>query len=248
MSREFHVCGLGNSLVDIFLELTDDEFAALGFESGTMRLVEPAEQPALLGAVPRPRPAARQRRVGRQLGHRARPSSAATAAFIGCVGDDRYGLHYQREFEELGIDIRQARPSSARRPAPACASSRRTPSGRCGPAWRCPATWPPGTSTPPASPPADWLFVEGYVFANPDTGQDAIREAVRRRQGQRRQGRADLLGGVHPAGLRGRVRRGPEGRPTCSSATPTEALRRDQGRRRPRRRSPSSRVWCPRPW
>src|SRR5262245_6877372 len=27
------------------------------------------------------------------------------AAFIGCVGDDRYGLFYASEFEELGIDI-----------------------------------------------------------------------------------------------------------------------------------------------
>ena len=26
------------------------------------------------------------------------------AAFLGCVGDDRYGLFYQAEFEELGID------------------------------------------------------------------------------------------------------------------------------------------------
>ena len=27
------------------------------------------------------------------------------SAFIGCVGDDRYGLFYQTEFEELGIDF-----------------------------------------------------------------------------------------------------------------------------------------------
>jgi sugar/nucleoside kinase (ribokinase family) len=26
---------------------------------------------------------------------------------------------------------------------------------------------------------SDWLFIEGYVFANPDTGQTAIREAIR---------------------------------------------------------------------
>ena len=26
---------------------------------------------------------------------------------------------------------------------------------------------------------ADWLFIEGYVFANPETGQGAIREALR---------------------------------------------------------------------
>ncbi|HXD86347.1 MAG TPA: adenosine kinase, partial [Urbifossiella sp.] len=50
MPREFHVCGLGNALVDILLELTDEEFTALGFEKGTMRLVEPHEQRALLEA------------------------------------------------------------------------------------------------------------------------------------------------------------------------------------------------------
>ena len=42
--REFDVCGLGNAIVDIFVEVTDDEFAALGFERGTMRLVDIAEQ------------------------------------------------------------------------------------------------------------------------------------------------------------------------------------------------------------
>ena len=48
MTKEFDVCGLGNAIVDIFLELSDDEFNALGFERGTMRLVEPAEQKDLL--------------------------------------------------------------------------------------------------------------------------------------------------------------------------------------------------------
>jgi hypothetical protein len=48
MAKEFDVCGLGNSLVDILLELTDAEFTALGFEKGTMRLVEAAEQRSLI--------------------------------------------------------------------------------------------------------------------------------------------------------------------------------------------------------
>ena len=30
--REFQVCGLGNALVDIFLDVSDADFAALGFE------------------------------------------------------------------------------------------------------------------------------------------------------------------------------------------------------------------------
>ena len=42
--REFSVCGLGNAIVDIFLELSEPEFSELGFEKGTMRLVEPEEQ------------------------------------------------------------------------------------------------------------------------------------------------------------------------------------------------------------
>ena len=46
--REFDVCGLGNAIVDIFVEVSDAEFAGLGFERGTMRLVEPADQKQLL--------------------------------------------------------------------------------------------------------------------------------------------------------------------------------------------------------
>src|SRR5437764_13277087 len=50
MPKEFELCGLGNSLVDILLELTDEEFASHKFEKGTMRLVEPDEQKKLLTA------------------------------------------------------------------------------------------------------------------------------------------------------------------------------------------------------
>ena len=45
--REFDVCGLGNAVVDIFLEVSDSEFQSLGFERGTMRLVDKAEQEKL---------------------------------------------------------------------------------------------------------------------------------------------------------------------------------------------------------
>ncbi len=46
--KEFAVCGLGNAIVDIFVEISDAEFAELGFERGTMRLVDPVEQRGLL--------------------------------------------------------------------------------------------------------------------------------------------------------------------------------------------------------
>jgi len=46
--KQFKLCGLGNPIVDIFLELSDPEFATLGFERGTMRLVDLEEQRALI--------------------------------------------------------------------------------------------------------------------------------------------------------------------------------------------------------
>ena len=46
--REFQLYGLGNALVDIFIDLRDEELPPLGFEKGSMRLVGPDEQRALL--------------------------------------------------------------------------------------------------------------------------------------------------------------------------------------------------------
>src|SRR5580692_5790688 len=101
--KEFDIIGLGNSLVDILLELTDEEFADLKFEKGTMRLVESHEQKVLLNLFQDHEPrlvsggsVANSIIACSQLGGRG--------AFIGCVGDDRYGLHYTSEFAELKIN------------------------------------------------------------------------------------------------------------------------------------------------
>jgi sugar/nucleoside kinase (ribokinase family) len=99
------------------------------------------------------------------------------AAFIGCVGDDRYGLFYQTEFEELAIDM--GNPAivgeatgtcvclitpDAERTMRTCLAVSSHLAARHVDAERIQS--------------AEWLFVEGYVFANP-TGQGAIREAIR---------------------------------------------------------------------
>src|SRR3954447_16213577 len=100
--KEFDVCGLGNAIVDIFVEVSDDEFAALGFERGTMRLVDPFEQSGLLDRLH-----AREPRLvsGGSVANSviALSQLGGRAAFLGCVGDDRCALFYQTEFEELGI-------------------------------------------------------------------------------------------------------------------------------------------------
>src|SRR5260370_38803969 len=102
MKKPFQLCGLGNAIVDIFLELSDDEFATLGFERATMRLVELDEQKQLLHRF-------REREPRLVSGGSVANSVIAfsqlggQAAFLGCVGADRYGLFYQTQVEELGI-------------------------------------------------------------------------------------------------------------------------------------------------
>src|ERR1700693_5993179 len=103
-TKEFQLCGLGNAIVDIFVEVSDEEFAALGYERGTMRLVDLPVQKALLKRFHEREPrlvsggsVANSVIAFSQLG--------GQAAFIGCVGDDRYGLFYANDFAELGIDI-----------------------------------------------------------------------------------------------------------------------------------------------
>jgi sugar/nucleoside kinase (ribokinase family) len=175
--KEFDVIGLGNSLVDILLELTDAEFAALAFEKGTMRLTEHDDQQKLLKAFGDHEPrlvsggsVANSVIACSQLGGKG--------AFIGCVGDDRYGLHYQEEFKELDIDfvndplVGETTGTCVSIITPDAERTMRT----------CLAVSSHLAARHVAADKiaaAEWLFVEGYVFANPSTGQHAIREALK---------------------------------------------------------------------
>lgn len=177
MTRQFHVCGLGNSLVDILLELSDGEFAELGFERGTMRLVETDEQARLIQRFRHHEPrlvsggsVANSIIALSQLGGRG--------AFIGCVGDDRYGLHYLSEFEELNINfcnaplVGEVTGTCVSIITPDAERTMRTCLGVS-------SHLAQRHVSPDVIADSEWLFIEGYVFANPDTGQHAIRESLR---------------------------------------------------------------------
>ena len=174
--KEFQLYGLGNALVDIFVEVTDDEFRSLGFERGSSRLVEAGEQRALLE---------------RFQGHDLRLVSGGSvansviafsqlggdAAFLGCVGDDRYGLFYESEFEELGIETGSMVLVGETTGTCACLitpDAERTMRVSLACAGRLAAKH----VDPERLKKAEWLFIEGYGFANPDTMQAAIREAL----------------------------------------------------------------------
>jgi sugar/nucleoside kinase (ribokinase family) len=174
--KEFHVCGLGNAIVDIFLELSEPEFAELGFEKATMRLVEPDEQKRLLGRFK-----GREPRLvsGGSVANSVIACSqlGGQAAFIGCVGDDRYGLFYQTEFEELAIDM--GNPPIVGEATGTCVVLLTPDAERTMRTCLAVSSHLADRHVDAALvKDAQWLFIEGYVFANP-TGQGAIREAVR---------------------------------------------------------------------
>ena len=174
--RDYQICGLGNAIVDIFIEISEAEFAELGYERGSMRLVDLVDQQQLLerfkGREPRlvsGGSVANSIIAFSQLG--------GDAAFIGCVGDDRYGLFYAGEFEELEIDI--GNPVIVGESTGTCIALI-TPDAE-----RTMRTCLAVSSNlaerhvhEQRIKRSDWLFIEGYVFANPN-GQTAIREAVR---------------------------------------------------------------------
>jgi sugar/nucleoside kinase (ribokinase family) len=177
VKKEFQICGLGNAIVDIFLEVSDEEFRSLGFEKGGMQLVEQADQKALLDRYQSQEPrlvsggsVANSIIAFSQLGGKA--------AFIGCVGDDRYGLFYAHEMEELGIEI--GNPIIVNEGTGTCLclitpDAERTMRTSLAVASHLSAKHVDAERVSKS----EWLFIEGYVFANPATGQTAIREAIR---------------------------------------------------------------------
>jgi sugar/nucleoside kinase (ribokinase family) len=175
--RQFQLCGLGNAIVDIFLELTEPEFQSLGYDRGSMVLVDLPAQQRLLETY-------RTREPKLVSGGSVANSVIAFsqlgggAAFIGCVGDDRYGLFYVSEFEELGIDIGNPIIVNETTGTSVCIvtpDAERTMRTCLGVANHLSARHVDEERIRNS----EWLFIEGYVFANPNTGQTAIEEAIR---------------------------------------------------------------------
>ena len=99
------------------------------------------------------------------------------AAFIGCVGDDRYGLFYEAEMQELEIDVGNPAIVGATTGTCVCLI---TPDAE-----RTMRTCLAVSShlaekhiVEERIAQSDWLFVEGYLFANP-MGQGAVKQAIR---------------------------------------------------------------------
>ncbi len=102
--KQFDILGIGNAIVDIFIDISEEDFQSLNFKKGLMTLVEAEEQQELLKRFATQNPVLVS---GGSVGNSiiAMAQLGSKAAFIGCVSDDRYGLHYGEEFSDLGINF-----------------------------------------------------------------------------------------------------------------------------------------------
>ncbi len=176
--KPFQLCGLGNAIVDLFVEMNDQDFAECAFERGTMRLVDFAEQKKLLERFSASDPrlvsggSVANSIIGfAQLGGRA--------AYIGCVGDDQYGLHYQNELSQFGVGL--GHPVVVYQPTGTCCAiitpdAERTMRTCLGVASHLSGSHVKVDQRLIAD--SEMLFIEGYLFSNNEPGQEAVREAV----------------------------------------------------------------------
>ena len=175
--RKYQLCGLGNALIDILVEVGEEEFAKLGWEKGTQRLVTAEEQRELIHQTVSHQPVlasggsvANSVVTFAQLGGRA--------AFVGLVADDQHGEFFKQELDELGVYF-PVQPKvggvsgsclsvitpDAERTMRTCLAA----SGEFG----------PEHLSPSLIDDSEWLFVEGYSLANPEFGLNAVRRGIK---------------------------------------------------------------------
>ena len=174
--KSIQLTGICNPLVDILLRIEDDTLNFLEAEKGTMRLVDNAEQAALLkklnltdakicsgGSV------ANSIVSFAELG--------GTAGLIGALGADTFGGLFTSEIDKNNISL-GAKPREGATTG-TCISlitpdSERTLRTHLGEA----AELDPEHVNHELIQNSEWLFIEGFPLINGDKGRSAIRDAV----------------------------------------------------------------------
>ena len=175
--KTIDVTGICNGLVDIFADLSDADFAPLGFEKGTMRLVDVQQQKDLLerfaGASPEVcsgGSVANSMIMVAQLGGKS--------AICCRLANDHYGRFYRDECLDLGIKMPVALAETGATGTcvslvtPDAERTMRTALGVC-------TELSAAHIDQAVIRDSRWVFIEGYVFSNSDEGRGAISEVVR---------------------------------------------------------------------
>lgn len=167
----YDVYGVGNSLVDIQAQVSDEVLAALDFRKGIMTLVEDAVQRRVLGAL-----------QGVPISQCAGGSAANTviavadfggrAAYAGKVGQDALGHFFLKDMRDLGvtIEVPVAAGDTGTSVILITADAQRTMLTHLGVS----ATLGPDDVDEAEIRNSKYVYVEGYLFAGEPTRSAAL--------------------------------------------------------------------------
>jgi sugar/nucleoside kinase (ribokinase family) len=169
----YDVLGVGNALVDIQAQVTDDVLDRLGFSKGMMTLVDEPTQHTVLRTLD-----------GRPL-HRCAGGSAANtimgiadlggvAAYAGKVGDDELGKFCLQDMRQLGVAI-EVPPSGAAQTGTCVVliteDAQRTLLTHLGVS----STLGPDDIQEDEIRKAQYVYIEGYLFTDPGPKAAALK-------------------------------------------------------------------------
>ncbi len=174
--KKYALCSLGNAIVDVLVQVTESEFGELGYEKGTMNLIDVELQAELIQKFQKNNPVlASGGSVANSVVTFA--ELGGKASFTGCVGDDKYGLFYNSEFEDFGIGITQTpivNSVTGTCLALITPDSERTMRTCLGVSALLDDTHVHAETIQNS----DWLFLEGYLFSSKEKGFKAVKKAL----------------------------------------------------------------------
>lgn len=170
----YNVYGVGNALVDVQAQVSDETLIELNFDKGIMTLVDEATQQRVLGQL-----------TGAKLNRCAGGSAANTiigiadfggkAAYAGKVAGDEIGEFFLKDLRDLGvaIEVPPAEGQSGTCVVLITDDAQRTMLTNLAVS----ATLSPDDIDEEEIRKAEWIYVEGYLFTN-DTTKAAARKAI----------------------------------------------------------------------
>ncbi|MCB9030567.1 MAG: adenosine kinase [Deltaproteobacteria bacterium] len=174
--RKYNVLGVGHALVDILVDITDDEFHNISLEKGSMNLVDEVRQEEILAGV---------QSIDSTLASGGSVANSVIAVsqlggkaeFCGRLGDDTYGQFFRSEFEQLGIQFKN--PLSKGSQTGTCLvlitpDAERT-MNTC---LAISAELNEHSITKEEIQDAEWLYIEGYLLSEKNTGCVVVERAV----------------------------------------------------------------------
>lgn len=175
MDKSIDVYGIGNAIMDLQLQVSEEDFARLSLTKGGMSLVAVEEQEKLINEF-----------HGLDINQASGGSAANTiialaqlgssVAYGCCIGKDDYGLYYQNEMKELNVTC-DTEPLDGSVTGTCVVlvtpDAERTMNTSLGASANFSSSYVDEDKIRSAK----WLYVEGYLFSS-ELGQEAVSTAI----------------------------------------------------------------------